>query len=175
IAARRARAAQERLERTAAVGRRADERLAACLEPRAGPTHGDRLGDRSPARDDRGGAARVELSAHRIRCALDRAHRFAPSTGDVTHRDPVLLLVTANDVLSLAPHPLDLQQLPAESGALPWGPRCALHIIRLVLARNEELAGRLERAVRQLEELPASESPESFFRQTFRLKRVLRS
>ena len=96
-----------------------------------------------------------------------------PSTGDVTHRDPVLLLVTANDVLSLAPHPLDLQQLPAESGALPWGPRCALHIIRLVLARNEELAGRLERAVRQLEELPASESPESFFRQTFRLKRVL--
>lgn len=96
-----------------------------------------------------------------------------PSAGDAFHRDPVLLLVTANDVLSLAPHPLDLQQLPAESGALPWGPRCALHIIRLVLVRNEELAGRLERMVRQLEELPATESPESFFRQTFHLKRVL--
>ena len=76
-------------------------------------------------------------------------------------------------MLSLAPHTLDLQQLPAESGALPWGPRCALHIIRLVLARNEELAGRLERRVRQLEALPASESPESFFEQTIRLKRVL--
>ena len=96
-----------------------------------------------------------------------------PSASDAIHRDHVLLLVTANDVLSLAPHPLDLQQLPAESGALPWGPRCALHIIRLVLARDEELAGRLERRVRQLEELPVSASPESFFEQTFRLKRVL--
>ena len=96
-----------------------------------------------------------------------------PSIGDSIHRDPVLLLVSASDVLSLATHPLDLQQLPAQAGALPWGPRCALHIIRLVLARNEELAGRLERTVRQLEELPANESPDRFFAQTFRLKRAL--
>jgi Mg2+ and Co2+ transporter CorA len=96
-----------------------------------------------------------------------------PSAVDAIHRDPILLLVTANDVLSLAPHPLELQQLPAESGTLPWGPRCALHIIRLVLARNEELTGRLERTARQLEELPARESPESFFGQTIRLKRIL--
>ncbi len=96
-----------------------------------------------------------------------------PSAGDAMHRDPVLLLVSANDVLSLAPHPLDLQQPPAESGDLPWGPRCSLHIIRVVLARDEELADRLERTVRQLEELPASESPASFFEQAFRLKRVL--
>ncbi len=48
-----------------------------------------------------------------------------------------------------------------------------LHIVRVVLSRNEELAGRLERTVRELEELPATESPESFFEQTFRLKRVL--
>ena len=96
-----------------------------------------------------------------------------PSAGDVIQRDPVLLLVSANGMLSLSPHPLDLQQLPAKSDALPWGPRCALHIVRLVLARDEELAGRLERMVRQLEELPVIESPESFFRQTFRLKRVL--
>ena len=33
----------------------------------------------------------------------------------------------------------------------------------MMLARDEELAGRLEPTVRQLEELPASESPESFF------------
>jgi Mg2+ and Co2+ transporter CorA len=96
-----------------------------------------------------------------------------PATGDPIHRDPILMLVTANDVLSLAPHPLDLQQLPAESGALPWGPRCALHIIRLVLVRNEVLAGQLERTLRQLEALPMRERPESFFGQTFRLKRVL--
>jgi Mg2+ and Co2+ transporter CorA len=36
-----------------------------------------------------------------------------------------------------------------------------------------QLAGRLERTVRQLEELPAIESPDSFFKQIFRLKRVL--
>ena len=96
-----------------------------------------------------------------------------PSTGDAILRDPVLLLVSSNSVLSLASHPFDLQQMPAESGALPWGPRCALHVIRLVLARDEELAGRLERTVRQIEELPAIESPDSFFKQTFRLKRVL--
>lgn len=96
-----------------------------------------------------------------------------PSADDAIHRDPVLMLVSGNHVLSLTQHPLDLQQLPAESGTLPWGPRCALHIIRLVFARNEELASRLERTVRQLEALPARESPESFFRQTIRLKRVL--
>ena len=96
-----------------------------------------------------------------------------PSAVDAVHRDPVLLLVSADDILSLAPHPLDLQKPPAESGGLPWGPRCALHIIGLVLARDEELAGRLERSVRELEALPANESPQSFFEQTFRLKRVL--
>ena len=96
-----------------------------------------------------------------------------PSAGDVTHRDPVLMLVSENDVLSLAPHPLELQQTPEDSGALPWGTRCTLHIIRLVLARNEELVDRLERTVRRLEELPANESPPSFFEQTFHLKRVL--
>ena len=111
---------------------------------------------------------RIESGAHWTALTLS-----LPAAGDPIHRDPILLLVTANDVLSLAPHPLDLQHLPAESGALPWGPRCALHIIRLVLTRNEELAGHLERTVRQLEALPMRESPESFFGQTFRLKRVL--
>jgi Mg2+ and Co2+ transporter CorA len=96
-----------------------------------------------------------------------------PGTSEARHRDPVLLLVTENDVLSLASHPLDLQQPPAESGALPWGPRCALHIVRLTLDRYEEAAGRLERTVRQLERVPASESPDSFFERSFRLKRVL--
>ena len=45
--------------------------------------------------------------------------------------------------------------------------------MRRVLARNEEFAGRLEREVRELEALPADESPERFFESTFRLKRAL--
>ena len=45
--------------------------------------------------------------------------------------------------------------------------------MRRVLARNEDLAGRLEREVRALEEIPADESPGSFFEGTFRLKRAL--
>jgi Mg2+ and Co2+ transporter CorA len=96
-----------------------------------------------------------------------------PLAGDANHRDPVLMLVAADDVLSLAPHPLDLQQPPEMSGSLPWGPRCALHVIGQALASDEVLADRLERTVRELEELPASESPASFFAQTFRLKRIL--
>ena len=96
-----------------------------------------------------------------------------PSTGDVSRRNHVLMLVSANSVLSLVANPLDFPLSPVESGILPWGPRCALHIIRLALARDEEVAGQMERTVRQLEELPAIESSDSFFKQTFRLKRVL--
>ncbi len=96
-----------------------------------------------------------------------------PLDDAAAHRDPVVMLVTENDVLSLALHPLDLQKPPEGFETLPWGPRCALCIVRHVLGRNEELAGRLERAVRQLEELPPDVSPQSFFEQTFRLKRLL--
>ena len=96
-----------------------------------------------------------------------------PSPSDILRRDPVLMLLTENDVLSLAQHPLDLGQPPAGYADLPWGPRCALDVVRRVLARNEELAGRLEREVRELESLPADESPERFFEATFRLKRAL--
>jgi Mg2+ and Co2+ transporter CorA len=96
-----------------------------------------------------------------------------PSAIEYTSRDLVLLLVSKNSVLSLASHSLDLQQLPEESQGQPWGPRCAIHIIRLALSRNEELAEKLEHIVRQLEDLPAIDSPDSFFKQTFRLKRLL--
>ena len=96
-----------------------------------------------------------------------------PSGEEGAHRDPVVLLVAENDVLSLALHPLELQKPPEGFEGLPWGPRCALGIVRRVLGRNEELAGRLERAARQLEELPPDVSPQSFFEQTFRLKRLL--
>lgn len=93
-------------------------------------------------------------------------------SGDL-HRDPVLLLVAQDDMLSLALHPLDLQKTPEGLAAVPWGPRCALDVVRRVLERSEELAGRLEREVRDLESLPADESPERFFEATFRLKRAI--
>jgi Mg2+ and Co2+ transporter CorA len=96
-----------------------------------------------------------------------------PYWSELTRRDPVLLLISENDVLSLAARPLELQRPPTAFETLPWGPRCTLHVIRHVLARNEDIAGRLERATRELEELPADESPESFFEKTFQLKRML--
>ncbi len=96
-----------------------------------------------------------------------------PSPTDILCRDPVLMLLTGDDVLSLAQHALDLGKPPAAYADLPWGPRCALDVVRRVLGRNEELAGRLEREVRELESLPADESPERFFEATFRLKRAL--
>jgi Mg2+ and Co2+ transporter CorA len=96
-----------------------------------------------------------------------------PSQTDILRRDPVLMLLTEDDVLSLAQHPLDFGQPPAAYAELPWGPRCALDVVRRVLARNEELAARLEREVRDLESLPADQSPDRFFEATFRLKRAL--
>jgi len=96
-----------------------------------------------------------------------------PSTDEDRRRDSMLLLVNEDTALSIAAGSLGIPPVPAESSALPFGPSCALHVIRLALARNEDLAGRLERTVRQLERVPASESPDSFFEQTIRLKRVL--
>ena len=96
-----------------------------------------------------------------------------PAGDDMLRRDPVMLLVSRDDLLSIALNPLDLQKPPQGDASLPWGPRCALDIVRRVLARNEDLAGRLEREARALEEIPASDSPGSFFEGTFRLKRAL--
>ncbi len=83
------------------------------------------------------------------------------------------MLLTEDDVLSLAVRPLELEKPPATIEGVPWGPRCALDVVRRVLERNEDLAGRLERELRELEGLPADESPERFFEATFRLKRAL--
>ena len=87
-------------------------------------------------------------------------------------RTPVLLLVSRRHLLSLSLHPVALQSQPGND-ELPWGTRCALHVIREVLARNEALALRVEHELSTLETLPAQESPESFFQAIFRLKRNL--
>ena len=96
-----------------------------------------------------------------------------PGRGGDGRRDPVLLLFTEGDALSLALQPLDIQKPPAGFEGLPWGTRCVLDLVRRVLGRNEELAGRLERSVRQLEDEPPDASPRKFFEQTFLLKRQL--
>jgi Mg2+ and Co2+ transporter CorA len=87
-------------------------------------------------------------------------------------RTPVLLLVSRRHLLSLSLHAVELQSEPGND-ELPWGTRCALHVIREVLARNEALALRVEHELSTLETLPAQESPESFFQAIFRLKRNL--
>jgi len=96
-----------------------------------------------------------------------------PSKDDLLRRDPVMLLVVENNLLTLVSQPLDLQKAPVGLEAEPWGTRCAQDVVRSVLGRNEELAGRLERETRLLEAMPAADSPESFFEATFRLKRAL--
>lgn len=57
-----------------------------------------------------------------------------PSGEDVQRRDPVMLLISRDDLLSMALQPLDLQQAPAGEPSIPWGPRCALDIVRRVLS-----------------------------------------
>lgn len=95
------------------------------------------------------------------------------SESDPVRRDPVLLLIFGNGLLSLSTHAVQIQNVPVPIGTLPWGPRCALSIVSLVLARDERLVARLERKVRQLEEVPAVENPDGFFKQVVHLKRAL--
>lgn len=96
-----------------------------------------------------------------------------PAKDDILRRDPMMMLVAEKDLLTLVSQPLDLQMPPAGLESEPWGPRCALDVVRRVIERNEDLAGRLERETRLLEAMPAAQSPESFFEATFRLKRAL--
>ena len=51
--------------------------------------------------------------------------------------------------------------------------RMPLYLIRLVLDRNEQVAGELERALRRLEALPIEDSSTDFFAHAFWLKREL--
>ena len=92
-----------------------------------------------------------------------------PGSGKVP-RSPVLLLVSERHMLSLSLHPAELQRRPGFD-EMPWGTRCALHVVRTVLGRNETLAGDIERELRALEEIDPDQSPESFFETIFRLKR----
>ena len=126
------------------------------------------------ARDGGGGTQRVELSAARDGAEMVRVHacrcRRSPTScarPGADARSPRTTCCPSRSIRWSSRSP----RSPFD--ALPWGPRCALDVVRRVLGRNEELAGRLEREVRELETLPADESPERFFEATFRLKRSL--
>ena len=87
-------------------------------------------------------------------------------------RSPVLLLVSRGHLLSLTLRAMELQSRPAYED-VPWGTRCALHVIAAVLDRNETLAAQVEHELRALESVGADKSPETFFEAIFRLKRNL--
>ncbi|HZE61909.1 MAG TPA: CorA family divalent cation transporter [Burkholderiales bacterium] len=87
-------------------------------------------------------------------------------------RTPVLLLVCERHLLSFSLHDVDIQSRPAYAD-VPWGTRCALHVVRAVLDRNEQHAAEVERELRELEHLDPNHSPEDFFEDVFRLKRQL--
>jgi Mg2+ and Co2+ transporter CorA len=96
-----------------------------------------------------------------------------PALEGAVERYPVLLLASEAGLLTLALYPLELPAPRESDERLPFGTRCALHLARCSLERNNALADRYERELRELEDLPADESPESFFERTFRLKRTL--
>jgi Mg2+ and Co2+ transporter CorA len=102
-----------------------------------------------------------------------------PTTGALTARNGVLLLVMGNSLLTLSRRPVPLLDwvaavpLPTGIGKLPYGARMACVLLSIVMDRNEELVARLENELRTLEELPVRESRPEFFEQTFRLKKAL--
>lgn len=95
--------------------------------------------------------------------------------GEDGRREPLLLLMRGEAVLSLSLLRSELQDraqpLP---GATPvWPLRVVLGVVRLALHRYEEAGGRVERALRALEDLPAEESSGEFFSQAFVLRKRL--
>ena len=109
---------------------------------------------------------RLESSARWVAFAMS-----LPGWGDAP-RSPVLLLVSKDHLLSLTLHAVELQGRPAYDD-VPWGSRCALHVIAAVLERNEALAAQVEHELRGLEAMDPDRSPEHFFEAIFRLKRNL--
>jgi hypothetical protein len=88
-------------------------------------------------------------------------------------RESHLLLIGPQAVLSLSRFRSELQThaTPLPGTTRTWPLRVVLGIVRLALARHEEIAGRTERELRVLEDIPADESPEDFFERTFQLRR----
>jgi hypothetical protein len=118
-------------------------------------------------------AALGEASYPRLETGARWTTLVVPLPHERAGRESVLLLIGEDAVLSLTRFESELQEpatpLPATRRA--WPLRVWLGIVRLALARHEALTGRIERELRALEELPADESPGSFFERTFVLRK----
>jgi Mg2+ and Co2+ transporter CorA len=88
-------------------------------------------------------------------------------------RESLLLLIADDAVLSLSLHKSELQSVarPLPDTAHTWPLRVVLGLVRLAILRHEDVAGRFERALRVLEDLPADETPSGFFEQVFRMRK----
>lgn len=94
-------------------------------------------------------------------------------------RAAVLLVSSPHALLTVAPHACDLPALlagrlkPDFLPAAPFAVRLPLALLKLVLERNEDVAGRLEQQLRALEDVPVSDSRPGFFELAFRLRKEL--
>lgn len=92
-----------------------------------------------------------------------------------------LLVASPTGLMTVAPRGLDLPTVlldqlqrevsPAPARSLPA--RLILALLRLVLDRYEEVAGVLERELRELEDVPIHQSQPIFFERSFRLRKEL--
>jgi Mg2+ and Co2+ transporter CorA len=73
------------------------------------------------------------------------------------------------DLQNLIMNEFDKQTLPEA----PFELRIVMAFLQIVLKRNEELAGHLERALRALEDLPVQNSRPEFFSRTFEMRKEL--
>lgn len=90
-------------------------------------------------------------------------------------RDAVLVILRAGGALTLSMYqtrlPPDAQHGDASDELTPEV--ILASVVRVILTAHEETAGRIEQAMRLLEEMPADTSPESFFERIFSLRRQL--
>jgi Mg2+ and Co2+ transporter CorA len=94
-------------------------------------------------------------------------------------RTSILMVVGKNSMVTVSRPHLDLHNLmmtELASQTLPEAPfetRIVVAFLQMILKRNEELAGHLERLLRALENVPVQNSRPEFFSQTFQMKKEL--
>lgn len=121
---------------------------------------------------------RLELSHRSIVLSVWLPARLKSDSAE-TERAAVLLVLGKSALMTVAPRGVELPALlfeALEADALvsaPFSTRLALALLRLVLDRNETVAGRLEQHLRGLEDVPVYDSKPAFFERAFRLRKDL--
>ncbi|HZF31304.1 MAG TPA: CorA family divalent cation transporter, partial [Gammaproteobacteria bacterium] len=104
---------------------------------------------------------------------------WVPDVDEVGHLDryAMLLLPVGAGLLSLSRRNLHgverFAPVPGAGDGLPFVSRMIAVVLNRVIRGNEQLAGRCEQRLRELEEVPIEESRPAFFELTFRLKKQL--